>query len=156
MSHLFNNLQGHLSGAFRPGLVPSNTSSVSSELLNADVTFATSTGWSFPTPGGEWRIAGTLLRGEYLGLGDVISCSFTRPLEIGKSYRLSFTTISIPGGAQIEVFSGYDYINTLILSTTPGLAAYDFTVTTAAATSFTMTLLGGDPFTMDNISLVEV
>lgn len=157
MSHLFSNLQDHLSGAFRPGLVPSNTSSVSIELLNSDVTFATDTGWDL---GGanEWTIGSGVLRAEPLERGEILSCSFTSPLEIGKEYLLSFTTVSIPGGAQITVFAGYDYEATRVISSTPGLATYSFTVTTAAATSFTATLPNpfGDIFTLDNISLVEV
>lgn len=156
MSHLFSNLQGHLSGAFRPGLVPGNAAIIPSELLSADVTFTTATGWTYPAPFGEWTIpVGGKARGTYSGTTDTLRCSFTSPLVIGRAYRLTFTTVALDGGFSLDVFTGFDYATTLFINGA-GTGSYDFTVTTAAATYFEMAISSGGEFTIDNISLTDV
>jgi len=156
MTHLFSNLQGHLSGAFRPGLVPGNAAIVPSELLNADVTFATSTGWSFPTPGGEWDIPiSGRARGTFVGTSDILSCPLVSPLVVGRSYRLTVTAVSLTETFGLGLFAGFDYSTTVFFNGV-GAGSYDFTVTTAGASTFEMTIASGDIFTIDNISLTDV
>lgn len=141
MAHVYEHVQGHITGVFRPGVLPSGTVAPTGgygpELLDADVNFDSSVGWSFG--GLEWDIPGDGV--AYCNTSAAVeqmTCSFTSPLQLGHTYRLEVYVTACSEQCNMRVFEGYDYGASL--GTTVGvfsqLLLWEFTVTTAAATQF--------------------
>ena len=166
--HIFDHIQGHIKGVFRPGVVPTGKKeeapAPSGELIDADVLFNTATGWTLDP---EWTIAGGQLVGASVGNDGVALANLTSFLDRTKTYRLSgeCASLSVVVSAYLDVGTLLDGTGTVIELTSTGTFSQDFVPDTLAPSFdwegsmpiFQITMGNvGDSVVLDSVSIMEV
>jgi len=122
--HIFDHIQGHIKGVFRPGVVPSGSGASaytpSERIGNTDFSSA-GNGWIVYDLDPYWDFTGDVATALYVPTSLVLDKSmyyiFDEPVAAGKDYEFSITVsdnVVEKAGLRIILYSGSTAVNTIV------------------------------------------
>ena len=122
--HIFDHIQGHIKGVFRPGVVPTGSSTSvytpSERIGNTDFSSA-GNGWIVSDLDPYWDFTGDVATALYVPPSYVLDKSmyytFDEPVDAGKDYDFSITVSDNVGdqsGLRIILYSGSTAVSTIV------------------------------------------
>lgn len=122
--HIFDHIQGHIRGVFRPGVVPSGkgaaTYTPSERIGNTDFSSA-GNGWIVSDLDPYWDFTGDVATALYVPAAYVLDNSmyyiFDEPVAAGKDYEFSITVSDNVGdqaGLRVILYSGSTPVSTIV------------------------------------------
>ena len=138
--HIFDHIQGHIKGVFRPGVVPSGSGASaytpSERIGNTDFSSA-GNGWIVSGLDPYWDFTGDVATALYVPPSYVLDKSmyyiFDEPVDAGKDYEFSITVSDNVGdqsGLRIFLYSGSTLVNTIVTNDTFPVGVYTASGTT--------------------------
>lgn len=121
--HIFDHIQGHIKGVFRPGVVPTGNAATytpSERIGNTDFSSA-GNGWIVSDLDPYWDFTGDVATALYVPTSLVLDKSmyytFDEPVDAGKDYEFSITVsdnVVEKSGLRIILYSGSTAVSTIV------------------------------------------
>lgn len=139
--HIFDHIQGHIKGVFRPGVVPTGNAATytpSERIGNTDFSSA-GNGWIVSALDPYWDFTGDVATALYIPGSYVLDNSmyyvFDEPVDAGKDYEFSITVsdnVSNQSGLRVFLYNGTTTVSNIVSNDSFPEGVYTYSGTTSA------------------------